>query len=706
MNNIFKHIKLSLFAAFVVFAGSCSRDKNEFDAQNGEMTVTFNVSGIEDSKSQSPEPIRIASTNKNLMQEISNENSDGIKVSTTFNNEVGFTVDAIAEQTSIGKGISTADNGLSLKERLNKSANSTRVAANMANGRTYRILIYKNNSTTVWKTFDGTVGTAIKFDVTKGDSFQWVAYSYNEDQPLPAIADLQNPTVEALTDKDLLYAQGTLIVPTGTPTGNIKMYPIAILFKHKMTKVTVKIDAVNLALYAQIRGIKVQFLDQNNFKKATFNIKDNTFSNIQTVPVSQILDATTPTNDTWEYSYYTVDPSVLSQFQIQVTDLPVTFKSVDPSIASLNLATFTNANFPVVRDIKFTFNYTNPAIGNELIAKVGLSYTLPSKRIFHVSNNTTYAYSFQEGPAWRMISDLRNFGNLDNSLVRMAPWDPTTPSKGVWKGGNFNTDDKTENWLLANSAAATLLAKIEPSDASKRPDIIIFAYDQVSLPTTVSDALLRFVNAGGVFIWMNEFHDPTIPLFLNKLFGTDQPLVADNPIKVHGFGDGGAMYRLLSKTDGIADGNRVLDGPFGDARGKLWGEDASVTHGVTGLPLNKVEIYSYGQAVNRLPNATNASYVTMFRHTEKNFFFLGDGGLISYDGAVSPTACPFDYNPTTARPIPKLFGNLYIPPASDPRPRYNERSDYAYNGIIAGNIMLWAGELAEFNGITPWRYRP
>ncbi|MCA5004401.1 hypothetical protein [Sphingobacterium bovistauri] len=683
MNNIFKHIKLSIFTAFILFSSSCSKDKDEFGSEDGETTVSFTVTGIEDSKSQSPDPIKLASLNT----QYSSDGQETVSVSTTYTNEVGFTVDAIAEQTSIGNGISSFDNKTSLRDKI-KNRTTRKTAANMTPGHTYRILFYKNNSPTVWKTFDGTVGTPIKFDVSKGDSYQWIAYSYNEDQPLPAIADLQNPTVEAPINKDLLHAQGTLNIPTGTPTGNIKTYNVPILFKHKMTKVTVKVDATKLGMYATVNGIKAHFIDQNNFKSATFDVKQNSFSNLQNVPVSQFLDANAvnPSN-TWEFSYYTADPSIMDEFEIKVSHLPVTFKSVDPSKASINLATFTNANYPVVKDIKFLFKYTSPTYGDELIANVGLSYTLPSKRILHVSSGGVWGYAMERNAPWKMLSDLRNFGNLDNSLVRMVPWDAATPSKGVWIGGTAT--DNTANYVNANTTA-TILAKLNPTDATLRPDIVIFAFDQLTYTTALQDAIVNYVNAGGIFILMNEYIHPTgVGALLNKLFALPTGTITPRFLSTSG-----AMYPLLNVND------RVLNGPFGDVRGKYWGEDSSTSVGLLGVPSSEVTIYSYGQAINRADDVTDAITPSMFSHKTKNFFYLGDGGLTAYDGGTSSTACPFEFDATTGRPKAKPYGNAYSPK------NYVARSQDAQNSIIAGNLMLWAAELAEFKGIRPWRYNP
>ncbi len=95
--------------------------------------------------------------------------------------------------------------------------------------------------------------------------------------------------------------------------------------------------------------------------------------------------------------------------------------------------------------------------------------------------------------------------------------------------------------------------------------------------------------------------------------------VFSNPALTVGYvgGGAGAVYPLANANDPI------LNGPFGDVRGKNWGEDASTTVAITSN-VNGVIPYSYAQPIN---NTTTYSGITGFRHSNLNLVWFGDGGF-------------------------------------------------------------------------------
>jgi hypothetical protein len=60
--------------------------------------------------------------------------------------------------------------------------------------------------------------------------------------------------------------------------------------------------------------------------------------NLQVVPTTAIFTTTSLTN-VWEANYYMADLGSLTSFQVKITDLPVTFNNVNPSMANRSLAT-------------------------------------------------------------------------------------------------------------------------------------------------------------------------------------------------------------------------------------------------------------------------------------------------------------------------------------------------------------------------------
>jgi hypothetical protein len=588
----------------------------------------------------------------------------------------GFTADVTAEQAPMNADLNDQSAFSSSASTANRANTNKAATQPMVAGHTYRILVYNKNTGKLWNTVQATAGTPISLDVVKGDTYQWYAYSYNNNQVIPEPADLANPSIETAIDKDLLYAKGEVTI-ANTPANQQDNYNIGITFNHKVAQVHVKIDASILADYADINSFKASF-DQNSYlKKGIFDIKGEQISQAEVVPTTTIFTALSPTH-IWETSFYTVDPTVLTSYKVVIDDLQVQFKDADPTVAVRNLATyFGESNKP-----SFTYTFTSPTVGQRLSGVANLWYTLASKRILHVSNNTTFGYSLEQGPSWNFLNALQNFGNLPNSLVKMAPW---AAGQGAWTGGNA-TDDKTENWINFSATTAgdnQIIAKLNPTDQSKKPDIVILGYDVLSIRPTVATALLNYINDKGIVILMmqdNTGNDNKN--FFNSLFGVSN-------IDLSLTGTAGSMYPL----EGTDANDIILNGRIGDARGQYWGEDAGTTLGVINAPINQITIYSYGQAINR---ATTPARVTMFKHKTKNFFFIGDGGFVSYNGGTSSTICPFNYNTTTKLPLPKPYGNAGA--------GYVANSRSAYNSIIMGNIMLWAARTAEFDGFKPWKY--
>ena len=677
----------NLLLIIVLFLSNCSKNKTEINTTDNQgVKIMFKVEGI--SSKNAFDPIKKSSTTNNANEYITNNRENG-NITTIIDNNVGFTLDATSIQTTIN-GVNNIT-----KNKVKYDIKPIAATSPMANGTTYRILIYKNNIPQLWKTVHATAGQAINIDVSKGDTYKWFAYSYNDTQIIPEPSNTQSPKINAPVDKDLLYNKGEILIPI-TAAGQNHIYPINFIFQHKMAEIKVRIDATTLAQYATINGIKAQFSQNNYIKSGIFDVKNDVMESTTVVPTSQIFNTSSPNpTNIWETSYFTADPASLTSYKVKITDLPVTFSTVNPTIADVNLATFSSSTVPVP-NVEQTFTFTNPQFGHTLLAAFNLSYTFPSRRILHVACDCIYGYAMERGGGWAVINDTRNFGTLPESLVRMTPY---ATGQGVWKGGNLTnagTANATgSNYLLPSitllGGQQTIINRLKSTDTNVQPDIVIFGHDMYSPTIELQDAIAEYVNNGGIFIMMYERTYDLGKNLIAKIFN-----VTNTTLTMQTLGGAGSMYKILNVDDPVANG------PFGDVRGKHWGEDASITVGVIGLPTNDIVVYSYGLPVNYIQTSANAAWAnipSMFRHKTKNFFYLGDGGLTSFfaNNNISLIDVPFRYNPATGRPIPKPYGfegNGYSP-----------GSEGAYNSIIAGNIMLWAAELAEFKGIKPWRYK-
>jgi len=676
MNNKYYNAKgaftiISILIILLVIG--CSKDKGDIPTEQRGLKMIIKVNGI------SGTDVGLPMSGK-AMASVGN---NPVSISSLSQNSSGFTADIVTQQTPI-RSFNPNIQIVKSKEAKLGNIDLGAVAATqpMTENFTYRILIYNKDSGVLWKTVQAVSGTEIQLDVAKGGKYIWYAYSYNNTDELPEPANTENPSIEAPVEKDLLYATGEITIPV-TTSGEYHEYPIAITFMHKMAQVSVKIDANILAQYAAINGIKVSF-DQNDYiKKGTFNIKGNSMSNLEVVPTTDLFTTPSPTN-VWEANFYTADPGALTSFKVKITDLPVTFENVDPSMADRNLATYSNSSMPAP-NLVFNFNFTSPVAGQRLLGIANLSYTLAQRRILHYTTTAltnAYGYAAQSGEGWKFINADNNFGTVTNSLLRVQkPWSGTTAA---------STNAGTANHSTTEANFRTKL--------TENPDLVIMGYNAAISQAATRTALIDYINRKGVVIMMIQGTDnaPSVQLFMRLLFNDNAitAIQSANP-----YGTGGAMFRINNIDD------EITNGVFGDMRGKLWGEDNGVTMvlgNMSAATLSQIDVYSSGRAINRTPTAIYDSYVTMFKHKTKNLFFVGDGGFISNPKAISPTnaddyRCPFGTD-NENRPVPRLYGTAGN--------GYTSKQDYAWNSNIFGNAVYWAVKISEFDGLATWKYAP
>lgn len=224
-----------------------------------------------------------------------------------------------------------------------------------------------------------------------------------------------------------------------------------------------------------------------------------------------------------------------------------------------------------------------------------------------------------------------------------------------------------------------------------RIDIVILTQD-VYVNGALASILDRYVAQNGVLVcfWEangSENFQGSATILMNSLFDRS------NITSVALLSFPGAIYGLTDINDPI------LNGPFGDVRGKQWGEDASWAMAVFGVPTDSIDIYSTSYDLTINGGGNNLGGYTAFKHKTKNIIYFGDGGFNSsgLDGHPfnSTIMCPFWWNDNTySTTVP------YMHPM--PKPGYGKGpvGMDAYNSIVFCNIMAWALERAENNGIN------
>ncbi len=313
-------------------------------------------------------------------------------------------------------------------------------------------------------------------------------------------------------------------------------------------------------------------------------------------------------------------------------------------------------------DVKITSNSVSNAYCESTIV---IGYK--SRKILTIGSNASYlhGYMLEPGTASRTFVDASiNFGTSQNSTVNMEENE---------SGNAFTIEIITEGQGMAGGQIDYTYLKNKIN--TFKPDIILTGYYvnyyTVGNGTEVIGLLSDFVDAGGVFLMISEYYPDLNSV--NAMVGEIIPGATGDKQDI-----GLDQAFVIQSVD-----DPVTQGPFGDMRGQKWGADGHEMYGFENLPANTI-IYS--------STTSSPGRACMFRHAEKPFFFIGDGGFIS--------------NPQRYLGDSYQGSYVYCPFAIDRNYRQVSRKNYTstmnvevFNSAIFGNILTWAVDYAETYGI-------
>lgn len=301
------------------------------------------------------------------------------------------------------------------------------------------------------------------------------------------------------------------------------------------------------------------------------------------------------------------------------------------------------------------FTLTSNSQKTSLTCTVDLQMIVPGKRLLTIGTGRNgYGYNFSGTAASnKLITEKRNYGQLDNSVVYFEGWKEITG----WEPGGA-TVTTLENALLSTNPY----------------DIVILGYSY-SMAVDEARVLTEYIKRGGVVLAYTE-SKAGMERFIRAFTG-------DNTLTTVNGGSAGTVYRFTSSND------EILNGPFGDLRGSYWGEDASTTVVIPNLPQSDFEIYSgsFNYSNNKETATSNQAGATAFRHKTYNFIWVGDGGFNSNRSLPSNTICPFE-----------LDSNNY--PIKDTGYGNGSNRFEVSNSIFTANAIAWAIYQSEVNGIN------
>ncbi|MFV0417447.1 MAG: hypothetical protein ACK5KT_01785 [Dysgonomonas sp.] len=337
---------------------------------------------------------------------------------------------------------------------------------------------------------------------------------------------------------------------------------------------------------------------------------------------------------------------------------------------------------------------------------------IPRKRILGIGGGT-YGWTptaINTG-SYKVTKEATNFGSLINSTVLVEGLDLI----------HLNLQGGPSTDASAQSAIREYLLGTNPVS------ICILAQD-VYINVAMAAIYAEYLNKGGVLIVFNEGNgggfgsdatcreNGTITNLLQAIWGKttgnfghskiiNADLACDNVLvgaTLYG-GYPGAVYPLTDINDDI------LNGPFGDVRGKQWGEDASWARGVTNIPEEDIIVYSRGKSlVSQKPDNLeyNKTMISAFRHKYKNFIYFGDGGFTSSTiindlPTVNPGVPLLEHRTINPFAWKNEGGKKFIPTPKynygNSKPLYSPKTYEVYNSVIYCNIMAWAIRQAELN---------
>lgn len=351
-----------------------------------------------------------------------------------------------------------------------------------------------------------------------------------------------------------------------------------------------------------------------------------------------------------------------------------------------------------IENLLITSNSVNDASCNN--ARIFFGYQ--TKRILAIGANAIYRFGYMLEPntgSRAFVDASINFGTDPNSAVTMEQFPSNYPEGDLdeVKSGSIPLDFNSakgnafhiEYMSVSNrrmNGEKIKLDVLQDLLTNFKPHIILTG-QAIWFQSPDIALIADFVNKGGVFLMFNEYYP-----FASTINAMASAIVGET------LGGANEALPLADLAFTLPTGEKyekdmVLNGPFGDLRGKNWGLDGYFLHGFSGLPTTDITVY------NTRKKDTNPCF---FKYSgtrtdgsgkPKAFIFNGDGGFISNNRRyIGPTFtgmidyCPFAIN-SAYQPIARTN-------------YYPNRNTHVYNSALFGNILAWAVDWAESeNGI-------
>ncbi|GEM_PF-407440 len=307
-------INLAKFAVIVavgtslVLFAACSKVSEELAVESDMTEITVNLAGIEGEISEEL-LLSSSASGKGKNQQIKQEDISAYTLP-DFDAQVAQPVDD-------GYAVNALQKGATVR---NTSGGKRMVAVPLASRVRYRIVLYRANGT-FHASQQGIVGTQLRINVARGETYRWYAYSYNDTLAVADLADYSNPVVPTSGTRDLITATGTQNISV---SGNT---PLNIVMLHRTNRVAIEINT--MGMFSTLTGVTVT-LGGNYFTTGSCNLLTGAVSGgtTYTSPVYTVANLPnlpgTTTGDQKVAYYYTVSNNQIPTMRVTLSNLSVT----------------------------------------------------------------------------------------------------------------------------------------------------------------------------------------------------------------------------------------------------------------------------------------------------------------------------------------------------------------------------------------------
>ncbi len=560
----------------------------------------------------------------------------------------------------------------SIECTLQKISNNEKASRTipLKTGVKYRVLAYNTSGTLIGDKI-WTVGSesSQQFQLPTG-SYTFVAYTYNSTAPITdvlsgsgALSTTVSPPTDAMSYKvSLNVVDGDNYLP--------------INFAHHFSRVVVNLNAANV--------------DAATVTSCTATLTPG-YSGTFTINNSGGSMTSTGTSVTQNVSWTNLGTqSVVSDSTIVYTN------GAKPTVnfAANTLTVKRGDGTTITNTAAMNFAFTT------LTLQSGYSYKLnitPKKKITilviadltnsHGNNpaNTGFScgYVFQK----QFANAVGSYPAYDYQFIQeQSGQSSLTATAKKWITGVGNGGNRADIVYLAYQVKLTSELQTDLKNYMAAKGVVVLLYDSDTYGTTAAN---RTTTVNDLTTFFTSVYGTTIT---GGNVGAGFVVAPPNPSY------GGYMrpfpgHSSYSATSAVGQPVTASD-PIMSSRYNVynlqWGEDASPTIYVTGLPTDKLYVYSTGQDVGGGANGTGVEkYITAFRYQSStiNMMFVGDGGFTGGD------THSYDITQYWRSPFAQTTNNNSTPsgvPAGRPNYGLGSHNNTAYNSYVFCNIMQWA----------------